>query len=89
MVRRCEAPIHAKDCSGEGVTKDHLTPRSVARLLDWKPEQLGDKMNLQYLSPQCHREKDATTPQRIRMLKRQLNGKETRFGKHQKVLGEH
>ena len=72
----CEAPVHVDACGGIGETKDHFTPRCIAKLLKWTPKQLSDPMNIQYLSQACHSEKDSTTPKRLQILKDQLNGKE-------------
>jgi 5-methylcytosine-specific restriction endonuclease McrA len=85
-LRKCEAPIHSKDCCGYGLTRDHFTPRSIAKVLKWSGNELGAPENLQYLSPQCHRDKDATTAKRLSLLERQLKGKEVKFGDHQKLL---
>lgn len=85
--RACEAPIHSPDCSGVGVTRDHFTPKAIAKILGWTPTQIGAQENLQYLSPECHRDKDKTTPHRLQILRRQLNGElEVRFGQHQQLI---
>lgn len=72
--RRCEAPDHSPDCNGFGDTRDHFTPRCIARELGWSQQQVNDPMNIQYLSPACHKEKDKTTPERLDQLRRQREG---------------
>jgi hypothetical protein len=87
--RKCEAPIHALDCSGEGITRDHFTPKAIAKEFGWSPREVGSEENLQYLSPQCHRDKDRSTPRRLNLLRRQLNkNTEVKFGDHQKLVEE-
>ncbi len=77
--RSCEAPSHVDGGSGFGETKDHFTPKCIAKLLKWKPRQISDPMNIQYLSQACHREKDSTTPARLQIVKEQLSGKQFTF----------
>lgn len=84
----CEAEVHAGGCNGIGSTKDHFTPRAVAKLLGWAAQQLGSPENLQHLSPACHAIKDRTTPKRMHLLEKQLQGREIKFGDHQRVLKE-
>ncbi len=81
-IRLCEAPIHVRECSGFGETKDHFTPKCIAKLLRWKQKQIEDPLNIQYLSFACHKEKDSTTPARLQLLKDQLGGKMFTFRQH-------
>lgn len=83
----CEAPTHVVNCSGRGETKDHFTPRSIAKVLGWTQKQLGDPMNIQHLSTACHQEKDSSTPMRLQLLKMQREGLiELKFGDHQRII---
>lgn len=79
---RCEAPFHTPDCSGWGTTRDHFTPRSVAKLLRWKKKQIDSPENIQYLSSECHREKDKNTRDIKIQVKQQLKGRFIGFGEH-------
>ena len=83
----CEASVHVPNCSGLGETKDHFTPKSIAKVLGWTYKQMNEPMNLQYLSTACHREKDSTTPMRLELLKMQHEGLiEMKFGDHQRII---
>ena len=83
----CEAPFHVKNCNGKGSTKDHFTPKVIAKLLDWTPEQIGARENIQMLSPQCHHAKDLSTPTRYYLLRRQLRkGTTVLFGEHNRFI---
>jgi len=73
--RICEAPYHTEGCNGIGETKDHLTPKCIAKhVLGWSRKQIEDPANIQYLSKACHQEKDATTSVRFRLALRQKKG---------------
>jgi len=85
MERRCEAEIHAPDCDGRGTTRDHFTPRCIAKLLGWSSEQIGSPENIQYLSQACHVLKDRSTPLRFQLLRSQLSkGHWVGLGDHQR-----
>jgi len=43
--------------------------------LGWTPKQINSPENLQYLSYQCHRDKDSTTPDRLRLGLAQKRGR--------------
>ncbi len=73
-TRSCEAPEHTEGCNGYGNTKDHFTPKGVAKLLGWSHKRLDNPMNIQWLSTACHRAKDSTTDKRVEILLDQLNG---------------
>lgn len=70
----CEAPQHIPDCSGRGSTKDHFTPKCVAKINGWTRTRVNSLNNLQYLSPECHGEKDRDTALRKEVLLQQLAG---------------
>lgn len=78
----CEAPEHVWGCNGLGETKDHFTPRCIARVWKWKPKQINAPENIQRLSKACHASKDASTPIRLHQLKEQRKGKMIKFGEH-------
>lgn len=85
--RPCEAPSHVPTCSGFGETKDHFTPKAIAKVWGWNQKQLGDPMNTQHLSYACHKEKDSTTPMRLELLKMQREGLiDLKFGDHQRII---
>ena len=85
--RECQAPIHSQDCPCQKCQRvscgncrltniDHFTPRSIAKKVwGWKSKQINSPENLQYLSYQCHRDKDSTTPDRLRLGLAQKRGK--------------
>ncbi|MCL4417475.1 MAG: hypothetical protein M1365_12405 [Actinobacteria bacterium] len=83
----CENPgQHAPDCNGVGETRDHITPKSIARLLGWTESEIKDPNNIQHLSQACHRQKDGTTPIRLEVLTRQLAGEFIGFELHTKLI---
>jgi|GEM_PF-1491404 hypothetical protein len=81
----CEAPIHCDECDGVGRTKDHFTPKCIAKLWGWSGKQIGAEENLQYLSEPCHIAKDISTPARYELAKEQMDGAYIAFGEHQMV----
>jgi len=85
MYPPCEAPIHCDDCDGVGRTKDHFTPKCIAKLWGWSGKQIGAEENLQYLSEACHKAKDLSTPARFELAVEQMNGANIAFGEHQIV----
>jgi hypothetical protein len=65
-MNRCEAPQHTRKCDGIGSTRDHFTPKSLLKVLNFRsPKYWNREENIQYLSPSCHSEKDAITPNEI------------------------
>ena len=72
--KNCEAPEHVENCHGMGTTKDHFTSECIGKVWGWSQEQLDSEENIQYLSPQCHIEKDKTTALRRDILRQQLRG---------------
>jgi hypothetical protein len=81
--RPCEAPTHAEGCDGVGSTRDHFTPKGIAKLLRWGNKRVNAPENIQYLSEACHTEKDRSTPRRIEQVKQQLNGRRINLGEHE------
>ena len=81
--RTGEAPEHSNGCSGLGNTRDHFTPKCIAKLMGWSNKMINCYENIQYLSEACHVEKDRTTPKRLELLRRQLEGEMIAFGQHQ------
>jgi hypothetical protein len=85
--RSCEAEYHVKDCLCQRcqrrncadchqITLDHFTPKCIAKgILHWKPKQTNSDQNTQWLSRECHQEKDHTTPDRLVADKRQSHGR--------------
>jgi len=84
----CEAPFHVQGCDGKGVTRDHFTPRSIAKELNWTDKEIGSPMNIQHLSVPCHKAKDGTTPSRLYLLRGQLQGRNVGFEQHQMEIKE-
>jgi hypothetical protein len=80
--RPCEAPFHVEGCDGRGSTRDHFTPRSIAKLLRWGTKRVNSPENIQWLSEACHAEKDRSTPRRLQQVRQQLNGRRLDFGDH-------
>lgn len=77
-MKECEAPFHVKGCNGLGETRDHFTPKCIARkILHWKRKQIDAPENTQYLSKACHIWKDRTTCERFRLAKKVLTGRVT------------
>ncbi|HEX7041917.1 MAG TPA: hypothetical protein VF189_01595 [Patescibacteria group bacterium] len=65
-------------CDKLGTTRDHITPKSIARRLGWTPEQIGAPENIQHLCREHHngREgKDKDSEARKELLKAQLGGR--------------
>jgi len=85
----CEAEVHVEGCSGIGCTKDHFTPKSIAReVLGWRNRQINAEENIQYLSRECHEEKDRTTPDRLNALRAQEQGGEIRLNDVRRWAGK-
>ncbi len=82
----CEASIHEQECERIGSTKDHFTPRSIARLLDWSIPQMNDERNIQKLSEACHKKKDEITPLFIERIERLQNGGSVTLWEHHNDL---
>lgn len=82
VERPCEALEHVASCNGIGSTKDHFTPRCIAKELGWRQGQVSDPQNIQWLSEDCHKEKDSTTPLRLSLLRKQLQGIPVGFSEH-------
>jgi len=82
----CEAPEHAEGCTGIGSTKDHFTPKCIAKVLKWNQKALSHPLNIQWLSPACHIEKDSSTPARRNELLVQLNGATIGLGEHVTIV---
>lgn len=80
--RRCMAEVRSPNCTGLGETLDHLTPRSVAKLLGWKTRQLNHPANLIPMCRPCHILKDRPTPLVKLQVKYQLRGGELKLGEH-------
>lgn len=78
----CQAPEHVDNCSGFGTTKDHFTSQAIAKQLGWSRRQINHSSNIQLLSPQCHKEKDKTTPRRLQEVIFQQYGGFIGFGEH-------
>jgi hypothetical protein len=83
VERLCEAPEHVDGCDGRGTTRDHFTPRSIARLLRWPNKRVNSTENIQWLSEACHTEKDRSTPRRLKQVRQQLGGRRIEFGEHE------
>lgn len=81
--RQCEAPEHVEGCNGRGSTRDHFTPRCIAKLLRWRDSQTNAPENIQYLSEACHTEKDRSTPRRLQQVRAQLSGRRIELGEHE------
>jgi hypothetical protein len=68
---KCEYPgEHARGCNGVGYTRDHLTPRCIARAWKWSRKQMDSPENIQWLSRECHNIKDKPTPEKLYWVKR-------------------
>lgn len=77
---RCEAP---EGCNvTEGLTVDHFTPKSIAKLLGWSRRQMDHPTNRQLLCWPHHQKKDQVTPQIKAQVQFQLKGGYIPFGKH-------
>lgn len=83
VERPCEAPEHADGCNGRGDTKDHFTPKCIAKLLGWKNNRINAPENIQYLSRACHEQKDRSTPRRLKQVREQINGRMIKLGEHE------
>lgn len=70
----CEAPVHNEKCNGEGNTVDHFTPTCICKVWGWTKEEMNAPENLQYLSRECHDDKDKTTEARLTLARKQLKG---------------
>ena len=95
--KECQAPIHEPNCPCQTCQRtscerchltniDHFTPKSVSKLLGWTRKQTNSPENLQWLSLECHREKDRTTPKRKELLHRQLKGNFISLEDYKKIL---
>jgi len=88
--RPCEAPYHVEGCSGVGETKDHLTPKCIAKhILGWTRKQIDAPENIQYLSRACHTEKDATTQIRFELALRQKRGAFISLAEYLQAVANH
>lgn len=96
--KECQAPIHEPNCPCQTCLKincdnchktnlDHFTPKCIAKVWGWNKKQTNSPENLQWLSLECHREKDATTPKRKSLLHQQLRGKFVGIEDYRKLLG--
>lgn len=79
----CEATWHVAGCGKMGQSVDHFTPRAYAKkVLGWSHAQINAPENKQYLSIECHREKDRTTEAKTAQALYQKRGGAIRFGRH-------
>lgn len=65
-------------CNKLGTTRDHVTPRSIARRLEWQPDEIGSPDNIQHLCRHHHNGqggKDSDSEARKELLKLQLAGR--------------
>ena len=65
-------------CARLGTTRDHITPKSIGRRLDWKPEEIGSADNIQHLCKEHHNGpsgKDRDSEARKELLDAQLKGR--------------
>ncbi len=73
-------------CNRLGTTRDHITPRSIAKRLGWTPQQIGSPENIQRLCCQHHngrQGKDRDSEARKELLKDQLRGRvRMEYGDH-------
>ena len=81
-MKECEAPNHTRGCNGLGETKDHFTPKCIAKMWKWSRKQINAPENIQYLSKSCHKKKDRPTAHMKYQLKEQIKGKIINFGDH-------
>lgn len=84
-LTHCEAPFHTEGCNGIATTIDHFTPECIGKLWGWSQDEIDADENLQYLSKQCHKEKDFTTQARLALAVLQQGGEHVGVGEHQKV----
>ena len=68
---KCQAAIHHPKCNGYADNIDHFTPKCILKLFRIAPED-QDKNNLVPINIHCHRLKDASTPNRKKLLCGQL-----------------
>lgn len=101
--RPCEAVEHVAACPHDKlkVTDDHITPRSIGKILKWSMEyynrddtdiyrlkhpSVNDPENHQWLSEPCHRQKDHDTALRGEVLKQQMQGQNIPFDVHRQIF---
>lgn len=97
----CQLPKPESCATCPKVNDDHFTPKSVAKLLGWSDRHVSpdetdeyrrahpsveDPENHQWLSIQCHNEKDKDTPLRKDILQRQLRGTYIPFEVHRQIF---
>lgn len=91
--RPCEAPAHVENCPCVScvsrdcqrcplITKDHFTPKCIAKEIGWGYARTNRANNLQWLSEPCHIKKDSSTPARRNQLVFQMQGNVLRLGDH-------
>ena len=83
----CQAEIHVENCACQRcvqtrchtckrISLDHFTPQCIAKkILHWSRKRMSSDDNTQWLSKECHIEKDRTTPERYMADLRQRKGK--------------
>lgn len=96
--RGCQAETHESNCPCQGcrgscarcknVNIDHFTAKAVARELGWSNNQIERLSNKQLLSIECHRAKDAPTPDMAGELRQQRKGRFIGFGEHAGIIYE-
>lgn len=96
--RGCEAPNHNKDCPCLScvsksctdcplLTKDHFTPKCIAKVYQWTRSRTNQPSNIQWLSEPCHIDKDRDTPKRRDLLVKQIGGQPLPFKLHLQMFG--
>jgi hypothetical protein len=58
----CEYPGGCEESDIKKLTMDHFTPRAVANIWKWTPDQTNDLSNLLLLCHEHHDKKDKNTP---------------------------
>jgi hypothetical protein len=80
-----EAPLIVENGKAYELTKDHFTPKCIAKKLGWSWHDINAPENIQWLTPKEHRNKDQTTPWELQAVKRN-GGAKTLFEHHNEYV---